>query len=552
MLLAETRVTYVRSNIVKRLFLFLLIVFLIGACRPGDVAENSHRTVAGNSRPGQPVRVEQHLQDILSEHVYFLASDALKGREVGTPGIAQAEKYIANTFFDLGLATVPGQEDFFLDFTLYSRGYNPDATSLSVQTGPTVLEARPGVDFEPFSFSALGQVDGELVFAGYGITAPEYGYDDYANLEAEGKIVLLLRHEPQSPNSAEYFQGADLTRHSLFLTKAENARAHGAAGIVLVTDPKSYTGAEDFRLQGMLSLQPSAQNRHAGDREPIIALHISQPFVENILAPASVHLEELQERLEREKNPWRIDIGEIEVQLSVELLSKPQQIQARNVAAFLEGSDPILRDEWILVGAHHDHLGFFPGQGDTIFNGADDNASGVAGVLALARILTERDTAPSRSIVFATFSAEERGLLGSREMAAGQIPTDRIVLMVNLDMIGRNPELPVQIMGSSPDLQELVQEANQTVELVYRYTSSPEAAVSDYDPFYQRGIPFLFFFTGIHPDYHGTEDHADKLDYPRLAEIVELASSTITLSMEAYRENKSGFTTGKIMDTVAE
>lgn len=513
----------------KRFLLLLLILFAIGACRPGTGVWNSGQADADDAAPLQPELVKQDLQELLFGHVQLLASDALQGREVGSQGIVQAEQYIADTLGGLGLANVPGQEDFFLDFALYRGGYDPDATSLSIRIDEAYLEARPGVDFQPFNFSAIGQLEAELVFAGYGITAPEYRYDDYSNLETEGKIVLLLRHEPQSPTGSDYFQGADLTRHSLFLTKAENALAHGAAGMVLVTDPKSSSGAEDFRLQGMLTLQSSELRRDPGNRQPISALHISQSFAESILGPASVKLEELQERLDREKDPSRIDIGDIEVELSVELQLNSEEIKARNVAAFLEGSDPLLRNEWILVGAHHDHLGSFPGEGDTIFNGADDNASGVAGILALARILSELEPAPRRSIVFATFSAEEQGLLGSREMVARQIPADRIVLMVNLDMIGRNPEQPVQIMGSSfsPDLKNLVQEANQPLELPFRYVSGPEAAVSDYDPFYQRGIPFLFFFTGIHPDYHSTEDHADKLNFPRLADVVELVANTI-------------------------
>jgi hypothetical protein len=484
---------------------------------------------------------DKQLERILSGHVRFLASDALGGREVGTEGIAEAERYIAGIFDSLGLDPLPGRKDYFLEFTLYRGGYDPESTSLEISADGTTLKARPGVDFRPFDFSATGTLQGRLIFAGYGITAPEYGYDDYRGLATEGKIVLLLRHEPQSPAGSDYFQGADLTRHSLFLTKVENAIAHGAAGMLLVTDPKSSTGAEDFRLEGPLSLEPGALSRYRADRQPIPALHISQPFAEKILATAGVSLVQLQGRLDRGTVPSQLELRGLDtgesttVTLRVAVERNPEEVSARNTAAILPGSDPVLRDQWILIGAHHDHLGSFQGRGDTVFNGADDNASGTAGVLALARIFSQLDPAPSRSIVFTTFSAEEWGLLGSREMVVSQIRTDRIVLMINLDMIGRNPEQPVQVMSSasSPELRDLVKAANREEQLPLRFPSGSEAALSDFAPFREAGIPFLFFFTGIHEDYHGVDDEAERLSYSRLAELVKLAGDTALLAAEA-------------------
>jgi hypothetical protein len=513
----------------KRLFPLLLILVILAVCRPapGDSGQGE----AGSLQPGTS---QEELQQILYEHVHYLASDALGGREVGSPGIAAAERYIAETFGSLGLKPLPGRNDFFLEFTLYRGGYDAEATTLEVGIDGSTLPARPGVDFRPFDFSAIGALKGELVFAGYGITAPEYGYDDYDELDTEGKIVLLLRHEPPSPAGSEYFQGADLTRHSLFVTKAENARAHGAAGMLLVTDPKSSTGAEDLRLQGPLALERSSLSRHRTDRQPIPALHISQPFAEKILDASGWDLGQLQDSLDQGVDPARLQLDGATVALNVATEQAAEEVRARNVAAFLRGSDPLLRDQWILIGAHHDHLGCFSGEGDTIFNGADDNASGTAGVLALARILAELDPPPARSIVLTTFSAEEEGLLGSREMASSQIQTDNIVLMINLDMIGRNPGQPLLVMGSasSPDLQRLLEEANREEQLPLRFSSGPEAAVSDYDPFHRLGIPFLFFFTGIHEDYHGTGDEAERISYPRMARVVKLVADTVALAAE--------------------
>lgn len=509
-----------------------LALATLSAC--GPAAGDSGHSQTSSLQPIQRQPDQEDLQAILSEHVGYLASDSLGGREVGTPGITEAERYIAGTFDLLGLDPLPGRDDYFLEFTLYRGGYDARSTRLAVRSDGKTLEALPGEDFRPFDFSATGALEGELVFAGYGITAPEYGYDDYEGMEVEGKIVLLLRHEPFSPAGSEYFQGADLTRHSLFLTKAENAGIHGAAGMLLVTDPQSSTGAEDFRLQGPLALERASLGRYRPDRQPIAAIHISQGFAQKILDASGVELRELQRSLDRGSAPSSLQPGAATVMLNVATEQSAEEIRARNVAALLPGSDPILRDQWILIGAHHDHLGTFSGDGDTVFNGADDNASGTAGVLALAGVLSEMDPPPSRSIVFATFSGEERGLLGSRKMASDQIETDKIVLMINLDMIGRNPDQPLQVMGSSssPELQDLLEEANREQQLSLRFSGGPEAAVSDYDPFHRLGIPFLFFFTGMHEDYHGTDDEADRLSYPRLAEVVRLAADTVALAAE--------------------
>jgi hypothetical protein len=483
----------------------------------------------------------EDLQSILSKHVSYLASDALDGREVGSMGINEAENYIAETFESFGLTPLPGREDYFLEFLLYRGGFDPEATTLAIRIGGTTIEGLPGVDFRPFDFSATGSYQGELVFAGYGITAPEYGYDDYAGLETEGKIVLLLRHEPQSPVGSDYFQGADLTRHSLLLNKAKNAQVHGALGMLLITDPKSSTAAEDFRLEGPMALQRDVVSRNRADQQPLPAIHIAQSFAEKMLEGSDLDLQELQERLDRVNGTSELHhrkFGEMNVHLEVAMEQSAEEVQARNVAAFLPGSDPILKDQWILIGAHHDHLGSFSGEGDTVFNGADDNASGTAGVLALAWMLSKLDPPPARSVVFTTFSAEERGLLGSREMVSTQVQTDNIVLMINLDMIGRNPDQPLRVMGSgsSPEVRRLTEAANRELQLSLSFSDIPGAAVSDHDPFHRQGIPFLFFFTGMHDDYHGTDDESERISYSRLAEVVELTAETVILAAEMESE----------------
>jgi hypothetical protein len=491
------------------------VIALFGACSPRSLEGSTDRSA--------------DLAENLEGHVGYLASDALSGRLIDSEGIAAAERYIADAFGQFGLMPLPGQRDFSLDFDLYRWGIDGEKTRLAARTGERILVGVPGEDFRPFPFSAVGTVHSEVIFAGYGITAPEYGYDDYEGLVVEGKIVLVLRHEPQSDPGEPYFQGAELTDHSLFLTKARNARQHGAVGLLLVTGPASYTGSEDFRLQSRFSLQSAASHYYGVERQDILALHVSQTFIAALIEPSGMSIEELQESFEAGKNLEEFTIDDVTARMSVEALDRSEKISARNVAGFIQGSDPELRDEWIVIGAHHDHLGSYAGDGDTVFNGADDNASGVAGVLSLAGVLSAADPPPRRSVAFVTFSAEEQGLLGSRIFTEQQIALERVVLMINLDMIGRNPQNPVQIMGDgyTPGLREIVENVNREIGLALRFGGAQYSPASDHDPFFHKGIPFLFFFTGMHPDYHGREDHSEKLAYPRMASTVKLVQGIV-------------------------
>jgi hypothetical protein len=184
--------------------------------------------------------------------------------------------------------------------------------------------------------------------------------------------------------------------------------------MLLITDPKSSTAAEDFRFDGPMALRRGVLSRNRADQQPLPAIHVAQSFAEKMLEGSDLGLQEPQESLDRVNGTSELHrsvFGGMNVYLDVATAQSAEEVQARNVAAFLPGSDPILKDQWILIGAHHDHLGSFSGEGDTIFNGADDNASGTAGVLALAWMLSKLDPPPARSIVFTTFSAEERGLL---------------------------------------------------------------------------------------------------------------------------------------------
>ncbi len=471
----------------------------------------------------------------LRAHVEFLASDRLAGREAGEDGIVLAEDYIAAAFKRYGLKPLPGEDDFFVDFTLYRGGYDREKTT--IVTGER--SAAAGEDFRPFAFSDAGEIEANVVFAGYGITAPEHDWNDYQGLDVEGKLVLLLRHEPEERDPDSSFNGASHTDHARFDAKARNARAQGARGMILVTDPLHHNGEEDFRVESPLRLQPPTGNGSAAS-SPFLAVHVSRRLAQALL-PDGESLADLQGAVDGGKRPARLGLKPKRATIRVTPLSRVEEVPARNVAGFLPGGDPRLADEWIVVGGHHDHIGAYAGRGDTIYNGADDNASGTAGVLELARAFAARAAAgqrPPRSLVFATFTAEEKGLLGSRAMVSqNQIPIDKTVFMVNFDMIGRNPDKEVRLMGDgyARGLSKLVEEANDGVGLDVSFSGRRYSGASDHDTFYRAGVPFLFFFTGMHEDYHRQSDHAELVAYDQMEEIVELGERVVSRLAEAPR-----------------
>ena len=463
----------------------------------------------------------------LRNHVEYLASDELAGRETGQAGIRKAESYIAATFREAGLAPLPGRSDYFIGFDLYRTGFDDDGTILEISWDGGQIVGQPGADFRPFSFSETGEREADVVFAGYGITASEYGYNDYDGLDVTGKFVLLLRHEPSSGP----FGANGYTRYSYFRTKAENARNRGAAGIILFTDPYDRGAVDDLRLMEEVSLEPPVQQSEdaaAAARTPgFLAVHISQSMAGRVIRLLGMELEEVQRAVDGGKKPSGLMLKGVRAKIGVEKLRSYETLEARNVAGMIRGSDPVLRDEWVLVGGHHDHIGAFVGAGDTIYNGADDNASGISGVLELAQAFAALPIAPRRTLVFITFAGEEMGLFGSRAIVEQrQIPVQKLKYMLNLDMIGRSTGEPIHIYsGGIPQgaVSDLVTRVDSGLDLPIRFEGSPKEGYSDFYPFSQAGVPFLFLFTGYHKDYHQPGDHADKLDYPRMKSILRLA-----------------------------
>jgi hypothetical protein len=458
----------------------------------------------------------------LKAHAEYLASDELMGRMIGEPGIESAEEYIALQFKNYGLLPLPGKKDFFMDFHLYQYSYDEEKTSIIISVNGQKTAGQLAVDFKPFPFSATGIQKADIVFAGYGITAPEYNYDDYKGLDVGGKIVLILRHEPNNQDPDSIFNGTEYTRHAYFITKWKNALDHGAVGMILFTDPLFFSGYEDLRSVASYSLEePAQEDDKKNSSNNFLAVHISQELAGIMLSSYNISLTELQTAIDNGGSPASYIFKNLTAEIRIEMLEGPQIINVRNVAGCIPGSDPYLTKEWIIIGAHHDHIGSYPGDGDTIYNGADDNASGVSGVLELAQAFAFNLIKTKRSLLFITFSAEEEGLFGSEYFVEEEIlPLESIYFMLNLDMIGRNPDKPITLFSNTlSTISPALDKVNDLFNLSLYYSHTMDEAYSDNFHFFKEGIATLFIFTDIHDDYHQVSDHADKLDFNRMQEI---------------------------------
>ena len=446
------------------------------------------------------------------DDVKALASPSMEGRGAGTKGIGLAANMIEARYRSLGIEPA-GTKGYFQPFTVITGAMLKEGNRLAVDDGKSKQELKLSQDFVPFSFSASGNVSGPVVFAGYGITAPEFNYDDYANIDAKDKIVLVLRYEPAT--FAAKTGNSGWTQHAQFITKAINARNHGAKAVILVNGklpekqedslPKfgSVEGPENAGI-AIVQAKNDAANAWLGAAGKSLAA--SQAHIDATGAPSSFEI----------PNSLRISLN-----VSVE----KTRATVNNVLAYLPGKT----DEYIIIGAHYDHLGYgsvdslAPSQIGTIHPGADDNASGTAGVLELARLLAPRKGQLERGILFADFAGEELGLLGSAEWVKEPTkPLDKADAMINMDMIGRIKDEKVYIggTGTGATFKDLLDDEKSKFPFHFEYSASGYAA-SDHTSFVGKQIPVLFFFSGLHSDYHKPSDTADKINAPDAAKLLE-------------------------------
>ena len=467
----------------------------------------------------------------LRRTVEFLASEELAGRMTGSDGARLAADYLAGELQKAGLAPGGDNGTFFQEFE-FSAGVRvlPEKNSLLLETkGSGASAFIVEKDFLPLAFSGNGSVGGEVVFAGYGLRVPGKegkGYDSYAGVDAKDKIVLVFRYAPEGVSPE---RRAELNRYAGLRYKALIAREHGAKALLVVTGPNSPGAGELASIAFDAGMTDSA----------IPAASISLKTAEALFAAAGKNLEEIQSQLDRENPHGESGFGlpgaTVRLTTAVERIRRTD----RNVIGILPPATSAVATppEYLLVGAHYDHLGHGEvgamkrkGEETAIHYGADDNASGAAVVLAMAQTLAQqRKNSPGgeRGIIFAFWSGEEIGLIGSSFYAEHpKVPLDQIVAYLNFDMVGRMRENKLSIQGikSSSSWNKLLEKRNVAAGFQLILQDDPYLP-TDSTTFYLKEIPFMNFFTGSHEDYHRPTDTADTLNYEGLARISRFASA---------------------------
>ncbi|MGE0866375.1 MAG: M28 family peptidase [Vicinamibacterales bacterium] len=507
----------------------------------------------------------------LKADLYYYASNAMRGRLTATGENQIATEFIKGRFERLGLQPVGGQS-FFHTFDVVSATLGPTNTmEVSAGTGAT-LRPVSGQDFVTQRFSASASARGQVVFTNFGIVWPEKQRDDFPADQVRGKIVVILGHEPGERDTNSPFNGLVTSEYSVAWRKALAAQQRGAIGILFVEDVHNHADAAPM---GALQRAAWPDNPSPRGRAWTLAawlnqitipiVQVSRPLATQILQPAGRSLEELAKAAEQSSTP--VAVPGVEVQLTTSVNRPITQI--RNVVARLEGSDPQLRNEAVLITAHLDHEGVEDG---AIYAGADDNGSGTVGMLEVAEayaLAARNGRRPRRSVVFVSLNAEERGLLGAWAYTEQPpFPLDKTVGVINLDMIGRNEEIPpnggarffglevtpasantnsVDLYGYSfaPDLAAAIERANRSggvgLELKKRNDNNASNLVrrSDQWPFLHRGVAAIGFHTGLHPDYHTPADTPDKINYEKIEKVARLAHQ---VTWDLANQNAEGTT----------
>ncbi len=447
------------------------------------------------------------------DHVKFLSSNEMKGRADGSPELDKAADYIASQFRLWGLRPMGDDNTYFQTFELTTgAGIGPNN---ELQLNGKDLKITE--DFVPITFSNTAKFDGPVLFAGYGITAPELHYDDYQGVNANGKIAVVLRHEPQESDPKSPFDGTNFTRHASFINKAINAKQHGAQGIIFITD-LNHVDEEVGR----------ATKTEETDDLGIPSVHAKRDEIISLFKSAGKDIVEIQKKIDMDLKPESFELPPVHARIATNIVRTRKTV--KNVAGAAVGSDAVLQNAWLVVGAHYDHLGLgdrnslAPSQVGQIHHGADDNASGTAGVLEMARLAAKNKHEFKRSVLFITFAGEELGLLGSSYFVNHPtLPLKNVTGMINMDMIGRlnNDMLFIGGVGTSPNFKSWLEGFNKSVNLQLDYSDSGYGA-SDHMSFNAKKLPVLFFFSGLHTDYHKPSDTYDKINAAGAVKVLSL------------------------------
>jgi len=470
----------------------------------------------------------------LKEWLYVVASDEMEGRDTPSRGLDMTAKFIADHLSQWGVK--PGGDDgtYFQKFALTSRRVEPELTIASVNGQSFKL--GEGFIAEPIQ----GQASGRIVYVGHGYMIRAKGIDAYQGVDVKGKIILAVEGFPRGVSFQDIHskkEGED------YDTPETYARAQGARGVIYIP---SQSTLSFWQNRHQFSLNPSRLRlegpRQSGAKIPVI--YASEKMVKAILDGEKLDYEAIRKQASQGALGEAFDLGAGK-QASFNVNATVDSPMTQNVVGVIEGVDPLLKKEYVAVGAHYDHVGMSQNaEGDKIFNGADDDGSGTVGTLAIAQALSKSPTRPKRSVIFVWHAGEEKGLWGSEFFTDNPtVPMEQIVTQLNIDMIGRskkegdnnpaNKDLTgpneLYVIGSkmmSTDLGNLSEDVNNSyLKLAFNYKYDDPSDTerffyrSDHYNYAKKGVPIIFYFSGVHEDYHGLADTADKIDYQKMEKV---------------------------------
>jgi hypothetical protein len=463
----------------------------------------------------------------LGANLRFLASDELEGREATTRGEQLASEFIAAQLHSYGVQPFGDSGTYFQNFPLERSTFDTSSMATAMSTGGmTVATFRMGKDFY-LGRDGYGPIDTTLpmVFVGYGITADEFRYDDYTNVDTRGRVVLMAAGEPESDDTS-YFAGPEDTRYSSVFSKARNARSHGAAAVVMVTktiQSTSWTEAGTMYNTPRIGL-PSASRTDTSAIVPV--LYVGDQSMAELLRGERLSYNEVL-NAHRSRAP----LPAFALEKTLHLALHPMQatvVHSRNVIGLINGNDARLKGEFVAISAHYDHVGI---RGREIYNGADDDGSGTVAVLEIARAFAGSN-ANNRSILVIFHAAEEKGLLGSRYLTEHAPFIGQIDALINMDMVGRQHLDSIHCIGSdklSTDLDRIVKTANdRTVKFQFDYRfndpNDPNRYYyrSDHYNYAKKRIPVVFFFDYMTDDYHKPTDTVEKINFEKIRKVATL------------------------------
>ncbi|HMO13835.1 MAG TPA: M28 family peptidase [Pirellulaceae bacterium] len=480
-----------------------------------------------------PVLTPEQAHQRTSDIVKYLASDELQGRGVETKGLEIAGEFVENEFKSFGLQAMPdGSYRQYFDLDIGSPALNEDTCNLTFERAGQVIELELDKDFAPQIGRRSTSATGGLVFVGYGIKADEFNYDEYRNIDVNGKFLIVIRKEPQQNDANSVFNGTDNSDYAFVQYKVDTAREAGAVGILFVNDAVTApTDAED-KVE-------ADRNRFNVRGRPIPFAHVTRSSINRLLEKTPVvaadgtrliNLSEIEARIDASLEPLSAELGGWNVNYQANVENKVCNIF--NVVGLLPGSGPN-KDEYMVIGGHYDHLGYggygsmAPGRTE-IHPGADDNATGTAAVIELARRFAALDKV-NRSMIFVAFTGEERGLHGSRHYVDNPPwPLEKTVYMINFDMIGylRNKRLDLIHGESGTGMAALFRKSAAGLDLDLAIGNSAQPN-SDHYSFYAKKIPDVFIHTGITRVLHTPEDTFEALDMYGAMKVIDFTENLI-------------------------